>query len=86
MLKMESKDNMELPFISDAAFKGNCCLEKKKIQIHYGGGGLDRGEWLRYDDGWDNKPFIPPPPPPTRQQPISLPPPNYQMMVIKCDF
>ena len=40
MLKMESKDNMELPFISDAAFKGNCRLEKKKIQIHYGGGGL----------------------------------------------
>ena len=61
-----------------------------------GGGSLVRGEGLRYDDGWDNKPFIPPPHLPTSPPPhlplennLSPPsplPPNYQMMMVKCDF
>ena len=66
MSKTESKHNMELPFILDALFKGNCCWKKIADDSYWGGGeegvgGLVRGEGLRYDDGWDNKPFIPPP-------------------------
>ena len=41
---------------------------------------------FRYNDGWDNKPFIPLP---LGQQPLPLPPPpppHFKMMVIKCDF
>ena len=52
-------------------------------------GGLDRGEGLRYDDGWDNKLLIPPPPPPLDNNPLTPPPPpptHYQLMVIRCDF
>ena len=79
MLKMESKDNMELPFFSDAAFKGNCCLGKKNTDSLWGGGGgggggVDRGEWWRYDDGWDNKPTSSPSHWTTTHLPPSLPP------------
>ena len=52
-------------------------------QWRSGEGGLDRGEGLRYDGGWDNKSFIPPPPSPWTTTPFPL---HYQMMVIKCDF
>ena len=70
MSKTESKHNMELPFILDALFKERkrkLLLEKNCwwFIVGKGGergvGGLVRGEGLRYDDGWDNKPFIPPP-------------------------
>ena len=93
MSKTESKHNMELPFILDALFKGNCCWKKiadDKIIVGGGGeegvGGLVRGEGLRYDDGWDNKPFILPPFLPLENNLSPPSPPNYQMMVIKCDF
>ena len=60
MSKTESKHNMELPFI--LLLEKNCWW----FIVGEGGrgrreGGLVRGEGLRYDDGWDNKPFIPPP-------------------------
>ena len=40
MSKTESKHNMELPFILDALFKGNCCWKKiADDKILVGGGG-----------------------------------------------